>query len=140
MKITLSQLKRIIKEEIEALPQSSSMMRASGGDPEGMIIRNEIEKKADKMGVDREEVANQVLDSLVSALPRGKELLKLSMAVRLEKASLARQRPGDRTYDQTLNSIKMLSTAQPGSFDEALQQIIDITRENRSRRMRNRLI
>jgi len=105
-----------------------------------MIIRNEIEKKADKMGVDREEVANQVLDSLVSALPRGKELLKLSMAVRLEKASLARQRPGDRTYDQTLNSIKMLSTAQPGSFDEALQQIIDITRENRSRRMRNRLI
>ena len=90
MKITLSQLKRIIKEEVQDAVFTK-------GDPELMLIDNELAQKALELGAEKSEIADQVLSSLVAGLP----------------------------YDDALELIRAISEMglKTGTFDTVLNQL-----------------
>jgi len=62
MKLTTNQLKKIIAEVI----QDAAFTK---GDPELMLIDNELAQKALELGSEKSEIADQVLASLVAGLP-----------------------------------------------------------------------
>ena len=90
MKITLSQLKRIIKEEV----QDAAFTK---GDPDLMLIDNELAQKAVELGAEKSEIADQVLSSLVAGLPYADalELIKAISAMGLNTG----------TFDTVLNQL-----------------------------------
>ena len=90
MKITPSQLKKIIKEEV----QDAAFTK---GDPDLMLIDNELAQKAVELGAEKSEIADQVLSSLVAGLPYADalELIKAISAMGLKTG----------TFDTVLNQL-----------------------------------
>lgn len=90
MKLTTNQLKKIIAEVI----QDAAFTK---GDPDLMLIDNELAQKALELGAEKSEIADQVLASLVAGLP----------------------------YDDALELIRAISEMglKTGTFDTVLNQL-----------------
>jgi hypothetical protein len=90
MKLTTNQLKKIIAEVI----QDAAFTK---GDPELMLIDNELTQKALELGSEKSEIADQVLASLVAGLTYA-DALKLIRAI-----SEMELKTG--TFDTVLNQL-----------------------------------
>jgi len=95
MKLTSTQLRKIITEEIQNVINEESMM----ADPELKLIDNQLNGDS--------ALADEVLISMAEQLK--------TMAEQLTSSKLP--------YMQAIEAIKMLSEKMPGKFDETLQKL-----------------